>query len=753
MPELILDSCLSTGLNPAFASVSRIELEPTILGEGGFGVAYRELSVDGSAPSVAQVVKILKDTQAASAQRGLDTIQALQKRLAAKDGELRRRSGRGLLETYPALLGVPQFSFSARLNGRRVVGFSANNLIEMGFEDFGPILEDDVRLSHFRSAPLQSRLEMAMHLAEGFDFLNKQCLFLHADFKAEALFVDTARARCAIIDFDSGAVALDPSDKPTTCGTQQDWLAPEIYAQLGVNSTNHIVKVDALSDAWSVNVGIHCLLLGLPPLFFLTEISQRSVDAYLKAYRWPDAGATFPFFDRSHSAHHAEFRRFIAQHVPREIRERFEATVNRGYFSPIDRTTPGQWAAVLAGALRPAIRKFEADRYLVDRSRPVHLEWEATGVGTVSIAPYPGNVTGRTSVDVPLSAETTFTLTVTSPRGHQVAQQLRVEVATAPPVVLAFCSDKTEVADHRVPARLTWTLAGFASRLTIDHGVGDVTGQSFVDVLPSTDTTYRLKAENSVGASEAVLVVRVSRMVPVVDFRADREFLSVAGPVNLTWDVSANAQQVILHGHGPVASRGSLQVSPRCETTYRLSARTYWGGTTERTITVKVSKAAPNIRSFNVTPTFLRGGGECIVTWDVTGASEVRIDPNPGIVASSASHRMTLGASETFSLTAISDFGVISQRRVAVNVWTPATLQTKPTTLLTVPVLLLREPARLLTKPTPLLTVAAPLLTRPTRLLTKPTPLLAKAIPLPIRRLSLLAGRNRSRSTVGRDRG
>lgn len=49
-------------------------------------------------------------------------------------------------------------------------------------------------------------------------------------------------------------------------------------------------------------------------------------------------------------------------------------------------------------------------------------------------------------------------------------------------------------------ATLSWTVSG-ATSLSIDHGVGDVTGKTSVTVTPAADTSYTLSATNSGGTS------------------------------------------------------------------------------------------------------------------------------------------------------------------------------------------------------------------------------------------------------------
>src|SRR5665213_1175097 len=117
MKQISISTFASTGLEPSFLNVQTIELEDNPIGQGGFGEVYRAISVDGRG-NTGPVIKLLFDTGNNAAARGFATIQELQKRLRQKNEELLQASRRSLIEHYPALAGVPQFSFQGTLNGR-----------------------------------------------------------------------------------------------------------------------------------------------------------------------------------------------------------------------------------------------------------------------------------------------------------------------------------------------------------------------------------------------------------------------------------------------------------------------------------------------------------------------------------------------------------------------------------------------------------------------------------------------------------
>ena len=261
-----------SGLNQAYSLISNIELEDKPFSSGGFGEVYHCISINGSAITQDLVIKIFTGNKAAI-DKGLTTIDNLQAKIGSKARELRSK-GKTFLDIYPAMLACPQFSFQGKMRGKKVVGYAALNLKSLGFEEFKDVLSDLSLLKHFRSLTLKEKFSIAHQLVSSFELL-KEFLYIHADFKADALFVNLNSKSCAIIDFDSGAVMQSINDRPTTWGALQDWLAPEIFKQIDLGQSNRKkanqaieVKVDLFSDMWSVAVCIHFFIFTFHPFFF-----------------------------------------------------------------------------------------------------------------------------------------------------------------------------------------------------------------------------------------------------------------------------------------------------------------------------------------------------------------------------------------------------------------------------------------------------------------------------------------------------
>src|SRR5581483_5419964 len=64
--------------------------------------------------------------------------------------------------------------------------------------------------------------------------------------------------------------------------------------------------------------------------------------------------------------------------------------------------------------------------------------------------------------------------------------------AQPPPVISSFTAQPSSVAANQ-PATLAWNVTG-ATSISIDNGIGDVTGSPGVTVYPSQTTTYVLTA-------------------------------------------------------------------------------------------------------------------------------------------------------------------------------------------------------------------------------------------------------------------
>ncbi len=81
-------------------------------------------------------------------------------------------------------------------------------------------------------------------------------------------------------------------------------------------------------------------------------------------------------------------------------------------------------------------------------------------------------------------------------------------VAAPPPQIAGFSAEPSAIAQGQ-SATLSWSVSG-ATSLTIDNGVGDVTGTTSRSVAPAATTSYLLTARNATGSVTASATVTVT---------------------------------------------------------------------------------------------------------------------------------------------------------------------------------------------------------------------------------------------------
>jgi serine/threonine protein kinase len=378
---------LSSQLDNAFDQVSTVDIEDLPFGGGGFGEVYHCNSINGGAVNTAQVIKILVDNGSGSARQGFNTIQKLQRKIIQKNTELQQDQKKPI-QDINALYALPQFSFQGTINGKQVLGYSINRLDTKGYIEFERVFEDQDLFRKYHALDLDEKLMLAYDLVEGFQLL-KEISFIHADINPQNLFINLEDRHLTIIDFDSGAVTENPSDKPSTFGKPNEWLAPEILEQLkNTQGLVNTVKVDLLTDTWSVAVGIHHLIFLAHPLFYLKDLSIGTINSYFKTsnYEWPDIDPA----DRNYRAEIPvqQYEKYVNSllSLPATIREKLSSTINQGYLNPNLRTNYNQWIAILKDSQKPpVINYFQSDKISIIEGIPVTLEWSVSNAHTVTI--------------------------------------------------------------------------------------------------------------------------------------------------------------------------------------------------------------------------------------------------------------------------------------------------------------------------------------------------------------------------------
>ena len=188
MKKILIKSGVSSGLRSEFNSITFIEIDHKPFAVGGFGEVYHCISINGVKPPINQVVKLFIDNSKGSADLNFETTQRLQRKIDKKNRELIANQGKSLVDSYPTFKGVPQFSFKGEINGKPVLGFTSDNLVNLGFTDFEHFLQDPLLLSQYQNFPIERKMLIAFQLVSAFKVL-EEFYFIHADLKPGALFI------------------------------------------------------------------------------------------------------------------------------------------------------------------------------------------------------------------------------------------------------------------------------------------------------------------------------------------------------------------------------------------------------------------------------------------------------------------------------------------------------------------------------------------------------------------------------------
>ncbi len=148
----------------------------------------------------------------------------------------------------------------------------------------------------------------------------------------------------------------------------------------------------------------------------------------------------------------------------------------------------------------------------------------------------------------------------------------------------------------------------------------------------------------------------VTAPAKVVSFVAAPNAIEPGGTSTLAWNVS-NAETITINqGIGAVESHGAVVVSPTSTTTYTITAA---GGGATATAQVTVTVGAPNLKIvfFEADPESVASGDESTLSWEVTGATQVKILPVIGIVDPIDSIDVTVTGDQTYTFTLIATNG------------------------------------------------------------------------------------------------
>lgn len=251
--------------------------------------------------------------------------------------------------------------------------------------------------------------------------------------------------------------------------------------------------------------------------------------------------------------------------------------------------------------------------------------------------------------------------------------EFQINSSLQAPVIKTFASYPTTVANGS-PSTLYWNVLGAGTvTLSINQGVGTITGSSGTKVVnPTATTTYTLTATNGAGSATASTTVTASgggggSAPTITSFTATPSSISSGNSSTLAWNTSGATSLSIDQGIGTVTGTTSKVVNPSSTTTYTLTATNSYGSVAKSaTITVG---SLPTISSFTASPSTIASGDSSTLSWSCTGATSLSIDQGVGTVTGLSSAVVSPSNSTTYTMTATNSMGSVT-RSVTVSVST-----------------------------------------------------------------------------------
>jgi len=196
------------------------------------------------------------------------------------------------------------------------------------------------------------------------------------------------------------------------------------------------------------------------------------------------------------------------------------------------------------------------------------------------------------------------------------------------PIIINFGTNEKKVLKGET-IELSWNIENY-DKISINNGVGNVTGKHSLSVSPTNTTTYKLIAENAFDKTENELTVTVLPLPKVKEFRSKQQKIEHGKETQIVWDID-NAQKVELHWLGNmeiIQNKGEKNISPTDQTNYKLIVTALDGVTKEeKEITIQVFKRV-EIKSFVSDLDFVVETLPVKLSWEIENASSVTLSSN-----------------------------------------------------------------------------------------------------------------------------
>lgn len=196
------------------------------------------------------------------------------------------------------------------------------------------------------------------------------------------------------------------------------------------------------------------------------------------------------------------------------------------------------------------------------------------------------------------------------------------------PKIISFSTNEKEILKGNA-IELSWNIENY-DKISINNGIGNVSGKHSVSVSPTSTTTYKLIAENAFDKTESELTVTVLPLPKIKEFRSKQQKIEYGRETQVVWDVD-NAEKIELHWLGNmeiVPNKGDKTISPTEHTNYKLIVTALDGVTKEeKEITVQVFKRV-EIKSFISDLDFVVETLPVKLSWEIDNASSITLSSN-----------------------------------------------------------------------------------------------------------------------------
>lgn len=283
-------------------------------------------------------------------------------------------------------------------------------------------------------------------------------------------------------------------------GADKVWLEPEIgematsKGEIEVYPTESTYFILKAENSQGMITEVVELILPLPELDFFHTTEEHINIGYPTILQWEAKNAASIYIDKG-VGHVDPNRSFVEAMLEVPGPCTITAQNPSGSVSKsIELTLP-----------LPTIYKFGSRKPTIEEHTPVVLTWDIQNAKQIFIDQGIGEVTDLDKVELIVDRTTTYTLTALNYAGS--VQEVST-VLLPPPIIRVFDSNSEIVTEEESSVTLKWEVE-HAYEITINQGIGNVTGKESIEVTPSEAITlYTLTCRGHSGVSTSEIQIR-----------------------------------------------------------------------------------------------------------------------------------------------------------------------------------------------------------------------------------------------------